>query len=175
MNKNTFQNSLRMKKVAVVFGLITTGAIILTAMSDMSVNKYSERIPLYTDGASILPIDVRTVEGKLSLDGFREKFDGATVYIEIHDTSLQDTASILLKRIVLKDVSYDSSLQDSGISFSIPVDFEVIEGPDYTIRASIDVNSNDRQDSGDYGTTINYPVLNRGFKDYVDVVLERIG
>lgn len=152
-------------------------AVVLAAMliiSDSSDNRYSERPPLYPNDMSVLPENVRTVDGNIFVDMPGARFDGATVYVEIHDTSLQDAPSILLKRIILEDTSYDTDTHKTGIPFSIPVDFEVVRGPNYSVRASIDVNDNGKQDSQDYGTTTSYPILNRGFGDSIDLTLERI-
>lgn len=140
-----------------------------------SNNQFTERKPLFpVNDASVLPADVHILKGKIYVESSEIKFDGATVYVKIEDTTLQDTSSILLKRIVLDDVNYDDSIPEYGILFSIPVDFEIDEKKDYLVSADIDTNNNGKQDRGDYVTTVAYPVLNSFSKYYVDMILERI-
>ena len=142
---------------------------------DESNNQFTERSPLFpVNDVSVFPVDVHILEGKIYVESSEIKFDGATVYVKIEDTTLQDTSSILLKRIVLEDVNYDDSIPEYGILFSMPVDFEVDEKKDYLISADIDTNNNRKQDRGDYVTTVAYPVLNSFSEYYVDMTLERI-
>jgi hypothetical protein len=113
------------------------------------------------------------LSGKILLDGWQGEPGPATVYIRLLDTSRIDAAARKVVELILYEVWLDRAPED-GIAFCMRVG-ELDARARHEMGVLVDLDGDGRKGVGDYLNTIAYPVLTRGYPDYIEVHVRRIG
>lgn len=99
------------------------------------------------------------------------KFDGV-LYVRILDTSRADASSEKVNEMIFPKIN----LQDlflKGKQFKLQLD-EIDNSKRYEVSVLLDFDGDGKRGKGDYITKKAYPVLTRGYPDYVEVEISII-
>lgn len=116
---------------------------------------------------------MRVVSGKILSDKWRGELGPAIIYVRLLDASRIDASARVIVEVVLEDVMLDR-LKGEGIEFRMVVR-EIDPRVRYVVRVLVDMDGDGQNSVGDYTSTHAHPVLTRGFPDYVEVPVQRIG
>ena len=94
-----------------------------------------------------------------------------SAYVQLLDTSRADAASVKVAETV-----YQVKLQDfftNGLQFQLQVD-EIDPRRRYEVNALVDLDKDGKMGKGDYISKQAYPVLTKGYPDYVEMEVSEI-
>ena len=107
------------------------------------------------------------VSGKVIIKEKPVKEQTGIIYIRLIDASKIDVSSIKVKEIVDTDISV-IAVYEKGFSFRMEID-DINPKVRYEIAVFIDLEKSGKKSKGDYITKQSYPVLTKGYPDYVEV------
>ena len=115
-----------------------------------------------------------TVRGSIRLRGDGARGGTAAVYVRLLNTSRADASSETVAEFVLPDVDVADAAR-RGLSFELAVPADAIDPNDrYEISVLVDCDGDGEIGSGDYYSTVAYPVITRGAPSAIAVDASRI-
>ena len=110
--------------------------------------------------------------GKVFITEEPEADQEVSVFIRLLDTSLSDVSSIQVGEVVYKQVKL-THLFSLGFPFQMKVD-TLHPHLRYTVSVLVDLDKDGKKGKGDYISKQSYPVLTKGYPNYVEVVVSKI-
>jgi hypothetical protein len=107
------------------------------------------------------------VQGKIFLKENPDQDQEVSVYIRVLDTSRADAASVKVKETVLHLVQF-SDIYMNGYPFKLQID-KIDPRRRYEVDVLIDLDNDGKTGKGDYISKQAYPVLTKGYPEYVEV------
>lgn len=113
-----------------------------------------------------------TVTGKIFLKDDPAVIQEGHVYVQLLDTSRADAASVKVTETVYPQVKLQD-LFSNGLQFQLQID-EIDPRRRYEINVLVDLDGDGKMGKGDYISMQAYPVLTKGYPDYVEVEVSKI-
>jgi putative lipoprotein len=114
------------------------------------------------------------ITGEVHFEPGAPPFAGATVRVRLEDVSLADAKARVLAEEALPGVSRQTP-ETAPIPFTLQPRSALRPSGTYTVRAHVDLNSNDSIDEGDFITTQRFPVRVGPGPVHVAVTVSRYG
>ena len=113
------------------------------------------------------------VSGRILLNSWSGPKKPVSVFIRLQDTSRIDAPATTIVEEIRHDIPVET-LVENGMEFSISVK-NVVPRARYQVRVLVDLDGDGEASIGDYITTSSYPVLTRGYPNYIEVMVHPIG
>ena len=113
-----------------------------------------------------------TVTGKIFIKDDPGAIQEGSVYVQLLDTSRADAASVKVTETVYHQVKLQD-LFTNGRQFQLQVG-EINPRRRYEINLLVDLDGDGKMGKGDYISKQAYPVLTKGYPDYVEVEVSKI-
>jgi uncharacterized lipoprotein YbaY len=111
------------------------------------------------------------VRGRIVFRSPPPTLEGATVHVQVEDTTLADAPSRIVGQQTISDVP--ESAATAGLDFCVPC-----PAPDpqarYTVRVHVDLDGDAQVSPGDYLSTESYPVLTGANDDQITIEVRRV-
>jgi uncharacterized lipoprotein YbaY len=112
------------------------------------------------------------LRGEIIFDEKAKSFDGATLYLSLDDTTLEDAPAQPIIRHIIRDVSYNA---DSRKSLTFELRGQVPnERAKLTLNVLVDLDGDGKMSRGDYINMESYPVVTRGNPNVIAVRVKQI-
>ena len=112
------------------------------------------------------------VNGKIYIKNDPGGIRDTIVYVRLLDTSKADASSIKITEVIYKQVNL-RDLFTKGLQFHLYVD-KIDSSLRYEINVLADLDKDGKMGKGDYITKQAYPVLTKGYPEYVEVEVSLI-
>lgn len=112
------------------------------------------------------------LRGEVVFDEGTPSFNGATLFVSLHDTSYADAPAETVTSLVQADVSYDAHARNH-LPFVLRGQIHD-ETATYTVSVHLDLDGDGKVSRGDYINVQSYPVLTRGHPDFVTIRVKQV-